>query len=338
MLIFHALARMGFEGLIVVSPRIPLASVGYFQDAEKEINLEYCRRKGIPVMRREVGGGATYLDENQIFYQVVWNRKNVRFPKRVSKIFELLSEPACETYREFGIEACFRPTNDIITKEGKKIAGEGGGDIQDSMVLVGGMLMDFDYKTMSRIIKVPDEKFRDKVYKGMEENLTNMRQELGQVPKREDIVKVIIEKYEKILGKLEPVHLNRETLNKMAELESWFTSEKFLFKKTPRIPEGVKIREGVEISYSTYKAKGGLIRTTQEIEKDIINDIGISGDFQFYPKSRLDKLEDELKQTERKEKILNARLEKFYDRDKVDSPGVRPEDFTRAVLAIRKES
>ncbi|HID94230.1 MAG TPA: lipoate--protein ligase family protein, partial [bacterium (Candidatus Stahlbacteria)] len=73
MLIFHALARMGFEGLVVVSPKIPLASVGYFQDAEKEIDLEYCKSKGIPVMRREVGGGATYLDENQVFYQVIWN-------------------------------------------------------------------------------------------------------------------------------------------------------------------------------------------------------------------------------------------------------------------------
>lgn len=33
MLIFHALARLGYEGLIIVSPSMPLASVGYFQDA-----------------------------------------------------------------------------------------------------------------------------------------------------------------------------------------------------------------------------------------------------------------------------------------------------------------
>ena len=30
MLVFHALARLGFEGLVIVSPDIPLASIGYF--------------------------------------------------------------------------------------------------------------------------------------------------------------------------------------------------------------------------------------------------------------------------------------------------------------------
>ena len=67
MLIFHTLARIGFEGLVIVSPKIPLASIGYFQDASKELDLDYCKRNGIPVMRREVGGGATYLDGNQVF-------------------------------------------------------------------------------------------------------------------------------------------------------------------------------------------------------------------------------------------------------------------------------
>ena len=128
------------------------------QDTKKEIDLDYCKKANIPVMRREVGGGATFLDEDQIFYQVIWNKKNRRFPKRIDEIFEFLSQPPCETYREFGIDAHFRAANDIVTKQGKKIAGEGGGDIEDSMVLVGGILMDFDFGAMSKILKVPDEK------------------------------------------------------------------------------------------------------------------------------------------------------------------------------------
>lgn len=335
MLGFHALARLGFEGLVIVSPRIPLASVGYFQDAEKEIDLEYCEKAGIPVMRREVGGGATYLDENQIFYQVIWNRKNRKFPKKVEGIFEFLSQPPCETYREFGIDAHFRSANDIVTKEGKKIAGEGGGDIEDSMVLVGGILMDFDYETMSKILKVPDEKFRDKIYKSMEENLTTMKRELGTLPERDEIVKVLIERYEKLLGKLEPVSLTSDTLSKMAELERWFTSPEFMCKKTPRVPKGVKIREGVEILYGIYKAKGGLIRTAQEVEEEEIKDIGISGDFQFYPKSELDSLEKDLGKTKRKASLVNLKIEEFYDKHKIETPKVEPEDFTKAIMIAK---
>jgi len=43
MVIFHVLARIGYEGLVVVSPKEPLASVGYFQDAAREIDLDFCK-------------------------------------------------------------------------------------------------------------------------------------------------------------------------------------------------------------------------------------------------------------------------------------------------------
>lgn len=332
MLVFHALARMGFEGMVVVSPQVPLASIGYFQDAAKEIDLVKCKELGIPVMRREVGGGATYLDENQIFYQLIWRKGNKRFPMRVTDVFSQLSQPVCDTYRDFGIETRFRPENDIITKDERKIAGEGGGDIGDSMVFVGGILMDFDYQTMSKILKVPDEKFRDKIYKSMEENLTTMKRELGKNPDRDEVVRSLIQNYETLTGKLKPVNLTRETIDKMIELEHWFNSDEFLYKKTPKIPKGVKIREGVEILYSMYKARGRLIRTTQETKNGVIEDIDISCDFQFYPKSELTGLEKNLKKTKRKDRVIISKVEDFYDDHKIESPGVEPEDVTDAIM------
>jgi len=335
MLIFHALARLGFEGLIIVSPKSPLASIGYFQDARKEVDLEYCKKMRIPVMRREVGGGATYLDGNQVFYQLIWQKGNNRFPKIIKDIFPYLSQPACETYRDFGIETRFRPENDIVTTDERKIAGEGGGDIGDSMVFVGGILMDFNYNTMSKILKVPEEKFRDKIYKSMEMNLTTMKRELGKMPDRKEVVQSLIHHYETLLGKLKPVTLTRDTIEKMIELERWFTSNEFLFKKTPRIPTGVKIREGVEVLYSAYKAQGGLIRTAQEVKNNRITDIGISGDFQFYPKAELTDLEKNLVQIKRKENTIISKIEDFYNKKKIESPGVEPEDVSEAILEAK---
>ncbi len=218
MLIFHTLAHIGIEALVIVSPKTPLASIGYFQDAEQDIDLPYCKELGIPFMRREVGGGATYLDENQIFYQLIWKKDNPKFPKAIHDIFPWFSEASVETYRTFGIQAEYRSINDIITKEGKKIAGEGGGNIGECTVFVGGILLDFDYKTMSRILKVPDEKFRDKVYKTMEENLTTMKRELGSIPPREEVVSVLKEQFQKRLGSLEQVSLNPEVFDKMKQL------------------------------------------------------------------------------------------------------------------------
>lgn len=333
MLIFHVLARIGYEGLVIVSPAQPLASVGYFQDAEKEIDLDFCKNEGIPVMRREVGGGATYLDGNQIFYQMIWNKKNSKFPTNIKKIFELLSQPACETYRKFGINASFRAENDIITDKGKKIAGEGGGDIGDSMVFVGGILLDFNYRTISKVLNVPDEKFRDKIYKSMEENLTTMKRELGEIPPREDIKRVLVESFEKRTGKLEPVNLDDEAIRKMRELEQIFTSNEFLFKKTPRMPQGVKIKEGIDILYGLYKAKGGLIRTAEEIEnKKRIRDIVVSGDFNLFPKNGLSEVEDTLKNKDFDAEIIKKEIEKVYDKKNIESPGVEPEDFAKTIV------
>jgi lipoate-protein ligase A len=332
MLIFHALARMGIEGLIIVSPKIPLVSIGYFQDAPQEVDLQYCRESGIPYMRREVGGGATYLDENQIFYQLIWKKDNPRFPKAIDEVYPWFSQAPIEAYRSFGIEAEFRVVNDIITKAGRKIAGEGGGNIGECMVFVGGILLDFDYQSMSRILKVPDEKFRDKVYKAMEENLTTMKRELGMIPSREDVVAVLKEKFEKITGKLTVASLNQDIIEKMKEIESWMTSEEFLFKKTPRIPTGVKIREGVEVLYGLHKAKGGLIRTAQEISEGRIEDINISGDFTFFPKEGLAGLEASLENAALEEEKLIERVETFYEEKRVQSPGVESKDFAQTIL------
>ena len=336
MLIFHALARMGYEGLIIVSPAQPLVSVGYFQDTGKEVDLDYCKKENISVMRREVGGGATYLDGDQIFYQVIWNVKNPRFPRNVKEIFQYLSEPPCETYRKFGISASFRAENDIVTDRGKKIAGEGGGDIGDSMVFVGGMLMDFDYKTMSRVLKVPDEKFRDKIFKSMEENLTTMKRELGTLPSRIEIKNVLIENFEKILGRLETVEIDATTISKIKEIEQWFMSDAFLHKKTPRIPQGVKIKEGIEILYGLYKARGGLIRSAEEVEnKQKIRDIALSGDFNLFPKQALSDVENALKNKPFDIAAITKVIEQTYDKKKIESPGVGPGDIARTITEAK---
>lgn len=333
MLIFHALARMGVEALDIVSPVTPFVSIGYFQNAEQEVDLEYCRKEGLPIIRREVGGGTVYLDHNQIFYHLVWDQNNPRFPRRVSEIYQHLSVPPIETYQEFGIKAEFREVNDIVTAEGRKIAGLGGANIADSMVFVGSVILDFDYEKMVRAIKVPDEKFRDKVFKTMKENVTTMNRELGRIPPRDEITRVLVEKFEKVLGKLEPVELNDEIIRKMKELALWFNSPEFLFKKAPQIPKGVKIKEGIEILYGMYKAKGGLIRTVQEVEKKTLMEIDISGDFTMLPKEELSDLEGALKETEREDKKLESKIEEFYEKSGVQTPGVEPQDITKAIQA-----
>jgi lipoate-protein ligase A len=200
------------------------------------------------------------------------------------------------------------------------------------MAFVGGILLDFDYNAMSKILKVPDEKFRDKVFKTMEENLTTMKRELGTVPPREEVVAVLKEKFEKEVGRLTQTSLNSQILEKMNQLESLMTSGEFLYKKTPKIPKAVKIREGVEIFYGLHKARGGLIRTAEEISGNQIEDIAISGDFTFYPKEHLMGLEESLKKAPLEANQIIDRVEKYYQEKEIESPGVESQDFAETIL------
>jgi len=57
--------------LILLQPDSPYACLGYHQDLEKELDLEFCEEAGLPIIRRSQGGGATYLDRDQVFYQII---------------------------------------------------------------------------------------------------------------------------------------------------------------------------------------------------------------------------------------------------------------------------
>src|SRR4030067_2121018 len=61
--------------LILCYPTKPYVCIGFHQELEKEVDIEFCRRNNLTVIRRSQGGGAVYLDKGQQFYQVV-ARKN----------------------------------------------------------------------------------------------------------------------------------------------------------------------------------------------------------------------------------------------------------------------
>ena len=332
MTVFHALARRGIEALILVSPRDPIVSVGYFEDATRTVDVEYCRTHGLGIMRREIGGGTTLLDRYQVFYQVVLRRHSPLASRHIMNVYKRFSEAPIRTYRRFGIDARFRPINDIVTAEGKKIAGEGGGDIAGRVVFVGGILLDFDYGTMVKVLRAPDEKFRDKVYKTMEEHLTTMRRELGVVPSQEDVKAARVEEFEQIVGPMQPAELTADLMAEMDALERQFTSNAYLFGRTRTQDVRVKIREGVEVKEGIYKAPGGLIRSITTVHEGCIEDLELSGDFTFYPKGRFGELRRALIGARMDREEVVQRLQSFYEREEIDAPGVRPKDFAQCLV------
>ena len=332
-LIYHALPRLGMEGLILLAPAEPYVCIGYHQDAEQEVDMAYCREAGIPIFRREVGGGAVYLDGQQLFYQLVLHKDNPLASGDKADFYRRFLAPVVQTYRELGVEARYKPVNDIITVEGRKISGNGAAEIVDHLVLVGNLIADFDYETMTRVLRVPDAKFRDKVFKSLHENLTTLRRESGQVPDWETMTAALASSFAVALGPLTPAALPEAVYDMVAELAQTHTTEDWLLKPGRRFQNGrlVKIAEGVEVVQRVHKAPGGLIRATVETQQGQIVTVGLSGDFFFYPADGLAKLERYLVGAHLSE--VSGAVEAFYRSHDIESPGVTPRDLAASLGA-----
>ncbi len=329
-LIYHALPRLNREGLVILAPAQPYVCIGYHQDAAQEVDLAYCRAHGLPVFRREVGGGAVYLDGDQLFYQLVIHRDSPLVPRGKDAFYQRFLAPVVAAYRQLGIDARYRPVNDIVTAQGRKISGNGAADIGDYCVLVGNLILDFDYDTMARVLRVPDEKYRDKVHATMRENLTTIRRELGIAPAYHELVGLLVQQFAPLVGGLEPAGLDAAVYDKVAELTPQFTSDEWLFKHERRRHERrVRIAAGVEVVRRVHKAPGGLIRGDSVLCEGRLHAVSLSGDFFFYPADRLAVLEQALEGLPTEE--AEAVIARFYVAEGIESPGVTPADLTRVL-------
>ena len=211
--------------LFCARPRHMFVSVNH-QDAEQEIDLAFTQANNIPVIRREVGGGAVYLDGEQLFYQLILKADRSGLIMDKAEFYRQYLQPVIDTYRAFGVNAEYKPVNDIIAN-GRKVSGNGAAEIEGMLILVGNFIMDFDYEMMSKSLRVPDEKFRDKVFKTLQDNLSTMKRETGSIPSTEALALDLVKRYEPLLGKMEVVReVDDELLKKADEmLALMYTSE-----------------------------------------------------------------------------------------------------------------
>jgi lipoate-protein ligase A len=283
--VYHAVAYAMKEDtpntIIMVSPNAPYVCIGYHQEMQKEVDLEYCAANGLPVYRREVGGGAVYLDNGQLFTQWIFHKEDL--PASLEERFKLYIDPLVNTYQAIGVNANHRPINDVHV-DGKKIGGTGAAQMGIAEVVVGSLMYTFDKRTMSKVLKVPSEKMRDKIFESLEAYMTTMTEELGSTPERAMVKDLYMGKVSEALGV--EVYEGKWTDEEEAmaqEIDARFVSDEWLFQKGRLQQPGVKIHEDVHIVEAAFKAQGGLIRVIARLREGRIDDVSISGDFTLLP-------------------------------------------------------
>jgi lipoate-protein ligase A len=319
---FHALARLGAEGLVLIEPARPFVSLGAFDDAATTVDRDYCRDHGIPVMRRETGGGMVLLGPGQVFYTLVLKRPHALVPSRVDEAYRHLSQAPIEVYRRFGVATRLRPINDIVTEAGRKIGGQGAGDIDGHFCFVGSILIDFDTDLMQHIVRLPDEGLRPALKAALEEGLSSIHAETGSRPSAQAVKAALAEAFAPLVGGLNPRPVSPCLLAKAREVARELGSAGVVDGDETRPRPLFKVHEGLYLCQRAIAAPGGIITVSLAIRDQRIAAVSLR------PAPGATGLD------------LSALIGRSFDREAlalalpdVSALGLKREDFIAALLA-----
>lgn len=155
-------------------------SIGYFQNLEREIDLKKCSELDIDIVRRQTGGGAVFHDyEGEITYSLIAPANF--FPKNIIESYQVICSYLIDAFQTLGIESKFSPINDIVLDNGKKISGNAQTRKKNILLQHGTILYKVDVKKMFSILKVPDEKLRDKLISNVAERVSSISAESAEI-------------------------------------------------------------------------------------------------------------------------------------------------------------
>ncbi|MCL4494492.1 MAG: lipoate--protein ligase family protein [Firmicutes bacterium] len=305
------------------------ALVGYHQAVDLEIDRDEARRIGVDINRRITGGGAIYMDERQLGWELC-----VRFDKdkriRPEALYPKLAQVVIESLKSWGIEAKFRPVNDVEI-EGRKISGTGGSDYRGAVIYQGTLLLDFNVEIMLRVLKLPIEKLTDKVIDSFQKRLVTMREILGYMPAMDDVKRSVKEALTRVLGvKLTPSELSPEEKRAWDAIQPFYHTDKWIDLR--KVPNPI---ENYPVHSLTYKAPGGLLRILlqTDVGQKHIKKAFITGDFFVYPERAVLDLEAALKEAPLRLKDLSDILKAHY-RQNFNYMGVGVNDWLQALATV----
>lgn len=279
--IYHALGYAQTaktpDTIVFARPDTPYMCIGFFQDANQELNLDFCKKNKLPIIRREQGGGAVYVDNNQLFIQWIFQQKSL--PLNVGQRFRLFVEPLIETHKQIGIDAYFHPINDVHV-DGKKIVGTGAAGIGNAEIVTGNFLFDFDFETMISALKVPNDGFKADFSESLRQYLTTINKELANPPSDDEIKALYVDCCERTLNrKLIAGKFTERELEIMEALDQKMLTDEWLYQfEKPMVNNRmVKVHAGVFIGNSSFFINKEEVNMRLRMKDGMIDSISIDG-------------------------------------------------------------
>jgi lipoate-protein ligase A len=196
-------------------------SIGRFQDLEKEVQLDNCRRQGVAVVRRITGGGTVYHDsDGEVTYSVVVNKQDLG-TSDIGVIYARLYAGLAEALGILGITADFNAGNakacPNLTVGGKKISGSAQTHRAGVALQHGTLLLDVGFERMFALLRVPWARTCAEVIDVAKDKITSLNGQLGRAVSVEEVTAALEEGFSQALdielveGEMKPYELDLAT-------------------------------------------------------------------------------------------------------------------------------
>jgi lipoyl(octanoyl) transferase len=161
-------------------------SIGYFQKAEKEINLEEVKKRGLGFVRRATGGRAV-LHEHELTYSVIVSEEHPDMPKNVTEAYRVISEGILKGFQNLGLDAYFAvpkteedraalkaPRSSVcfdapswyeLVVEGRKVAGSAQTRQKGVILQHGSILLDLDEEKLFSLFNFSNDRIKERMMK-----------------------------------------------------------------------------------------------------------------------------------------------------------------------------
>ncbi|MGH8802410.1 MAG: lipoate--protein ligase family protein [Casimicrobiaceae bacterium] len=176
----------------------PTVLIGRHQALSHEVRVAWCRANGIGIVRRITGGGAIWFDEGQLGWSLVFDRATLPIAS-LGDLAREICEAAASGLRRLGVDARYRPRNDIEVA-GRKLSGTGGFFDGNTLFYQGTVLVDMDAQRMLAALNVPEAKLARRSLDSAAQRVVTLKELLGYAPPLAEVRSALLTGFAEGLG------------------------------------------------------------------------------------------------------------------------------------------